>query len=393
MASDELKNTRAHKDEAYWAQVRAQFLFEPGFIYLNNASVGIPPKPVVDAVARGYERLSENLPAGKGELYGYIDEIVRPALATLVGADSEEIAFTRNASEALHLIAHGIDLKPGDEVVTTTQEHPAGITPWLLRAERSGIVVRQVFIPSPFTSESQVIDLLSREMSSRTKVVFFCHITRGGHLYPMKALCALAAERGILSAVDGAQAVGMMDVNLHDLGCDFYANSLHKWVLAPIGNGFLYVRQAVQDRFLSWYTSSGAGPTNASRYEAPGTYDLPVRAGIGAALDFLNRIGITHIEARDRMLSDYLKVELMKVPRVRLCSSLSRRISSPGSTIFEIEGMQASTLPPRFLKQENITVDDHTRDGHSGIRVSTHYYNTTEQIDRFIAVLKKGIAD
>lgn len=381
------------QDETYWAQVRAQFLFEPGFIYLNNASVGVPPKPVVEAVAQGYQHLSENPTSGKGELYRYIDKTVRPALAALVGADPEEIAFTRGACEGLYLIANGIDLQPGDEVVTTTQEHPGGLNPWLYRAEQSGIVVRRVFIPSPFTSESQVIDLLSREVSSRTRVLFFCHVTRGGYLYPMKALCSLARERGILSAVDGAQSVGTMDVDLHDLGCDLFATSLHKWALAPVGNGFLYVRREAQDRFRSLYVQSGAGPADASRYEAPGTYDLPVRTGIGAALEVINRIGITTIEARNRMLSDYLKAELQKIPAVRLLSSPSPQISSPGSTIFEIEGMKAATLPPVFQERDNIHVDNHERDGHSGIRVSTHYYNTTDQIDRFIARLKELIVE
>jgi selenocysteine lyase/cysteine desulfurase len=216
-------------------------------------------------------------------------------------------------------------------------------------------------------------------------------VTRGGHLYPVKALCALAAEHGIVSAIDGAQAVGMFDVNLHDLGCDLYANSLHKWFLGPSGTGFLYVRREFQERFHTLYYTDRETPPGAQKYETLGTYDLPTRAALGTALDFLNRIGIHNIEPRLRMLSDYLRDRLSAVPRVRLCTSRSYEVSSPGSTIFEVEGVSASAWPSLFLQESGMHVDDHTRDGHTGMRISTHYYNSLEEIDRLMDKLKELI--
>src|SRR5258706_7034612 len=171
-------------------------------------------------------------------------------------------------------------LQAGDEVLLTTQDPPAGIDPWLVRAARDGIVVRQVPIPSPFGTPGQVVDAIRDAFSSRTKVLGFCHVTRGGHLFPVKQLSALARSRGIVSAVDGAQALGMMEVDLHDLGCDLYGASPHKWLLAPSGNGMLYVRRKAQARLVSLFERPGAGGRDARRYEHVGTYALPVRVAL-----------------------------------------------------------------------------------------------------------------
>ena len=368
-------------EEGFWRGIKNQFLINPDSIYLNNASIGVPPQPVLDALAEHYRQISSNPTSAKGELHQRIQKDVLPELAELIGADTDEIAFMSNATEGLDLITKGISLQPGDEVLTTTQEHPAGIRPWRLRAEREGITLRKIPIPSPLTSKDQAIDPLKQAMNDRTKVLFFCQVTRGGLLYPVKELCGLARERGIISAVDGAQAIGHLEIDLHDLGCDLYANSLHKWVLAPMGTGMLYVRKGFQDEFFPLDREPGA-----ARYQAQGTKSIPLRASIGAALEFVSKIGMSRIEERNRVLSDHLKAELVKVPGVHLISSTSPQVSSPGMTMFEVEGRGGLEMRARF-EEHNIGVDEHVRDGHEAVRVSTHYYNTIAEIDRTILVL------
>jgi isopenicillin-N epimerase len=372
------------EDESYWSGVRAQFAFEPNLIYFNNASLGVPPRTVTQAVADGYRRLAANPAAAKLELADYLASTLRPAVARLLGADADEIALTRGASESLYLIANGFDLAPGDEVLLTSQEHPAGLTPWQIRAERTGVVVRQVPIPSPFVDAREVVELMERSFTRKTKVLLFCHVTRGGLRYPVKELCELARRRGVLSAVDGAQAVGVMPVDVHALGCDLYANSLHKWSLAPAGNGVLYVRKEIQGRFRSLFSSAGA---DATRYEPIGTSPLPLRLAAGAALKFIAQIGVPNIEARARMLSDTLASKLARVPRVKVISPSSRATRSPAITLFEIEGLNAVETQALIQKKYRITVDEHTRDGHNALRVSTHFYNTRHEIDQLIAAL------
>ncbi|MBM3265624.1 MAG: aminotransferase class V-fold PLP-dependent enzyme [candidate division Zixibacteria bacterium] len=382
-------NTRhiAPDDTSYWSQVRAHFMLEPGQVYLNNAALGLPPKPVTEAVGRGFARLAENPTGAKRAFYRYIEESVRPGLAAFLGVQPEEIALTRNATESLYDVVNGLRLASGDRVLTTTQEHPSAVRPWTVRAARTGIRVEPVFIPSPVVSETDIETRIRGAIDDRTRVLFFCHITRGGYLYPVANLSALGREYGLVTAVDGAQAVGAMSVNLADLGCDLYANSLHKWFLGPSGTGFLYVRKNVRAAFSSLFYEEDEGEPGAARYETLGTYDLPVRAALGTALDFLNRIGIANIEMRLRMLSGYLRERLRGISRVRLLSPISHTLSSPGATLFEIDGIPGSSLVGPFF-DAGLHVDDHTRDGHDGMRISTHYYNTLEEIDRCVDMLE-----
>lgn len=382
--------TISPNDDPFWAQVRSHFILEKGQIYLNNSSLGLPPRPVAEAVGRGFERLSQNPTAAKRKFAQYIEQSVRPALSQFLGARPEEIAFTRNATESLYNVVNGLRLQAGDQALMTTQEHPSAVRPWSIRATRTGISVGQVPIPSPLVSAEDIVHRMSQAIDERSKVLFFCHITRGGYLYPVKALAALARARGLVSAIDGAQAIGGLPVDLGDMGCDLYANSLHKWFLGPSGTGFLYVRGGFAKKFGSLYFDEDEGDAGATRFEESGTYDLPVRAALGTALDFLNRIGIGNIEARLRYLSDYLREQLRTIPRVQLLSSASHELSSPGATLFEIDRISGSSLVGPFF-EDGIHIDDHTRDGHDALRISTHYYVTIQEIDLFIAKLKSLI--
>ena len=295
-------------DDPAWAHVRAAFDLEAGTAYMNNAGLGMPPGSVALAVAEGYQAVSRQPRRTTGELRELVAGRVRPGLAAFLGADEHELSLTRNATEALHLSAAGFDLRPGDEVVFTTQEHPAGRRPWQLRAARDGIVTREVFVPSPLLRTDDVIEAFEAALTPRTRVVAFCHVTRGGHLYPVRGLAALARERDILTHVDGAQAVGMFPIDLHDLGCDTYSASLHKWFLGPMGTGFLYVRASARERIRSAFAYDAtpdnpafepprhqrpAGPRRAGRLPGVhgagghrprrGPHPLPLRLPEGAA--------------------------------------------------------------------------------------------------------------
>lgn len=373
-------------DDEAWQHVRAQFILEPGTAYMNNASLGMPPSAVAEAVADGYRAISEEPLHGKHELTDRIAMRVLPGLAAFLGADTDEVVLTRNASEALHMSAVGLSLEPGDEVLVTTQEHPAGRRPWDFRAARDGIGLNTVFIPSPLESEDDVIARFEAALTPRTRAISFCHVTRGGHRYPVKRLCAMARDRGIVSLVDGAQAVGMFPVDVRDLGCDTYSASLHKWLLGPIGTGVFYVRRDARERVHSAFAYDAT--VQAPSFGPPGTADLPVRAGLAAALDQVEILGIENIAARTRHLSDYLKARLGEMPDVTLLSGSTPGISAPGSTIFEMEGVDAVESVTLIEDRVAIHIDEHQRDGHNAIRISTHVYNTMSEIDRLIEGLE-----
>jgi isopenicillin-N epimerase len=232
-------------EDTYWAELRKQFLIPEDEAYLNNGTVGSSPAPVLHAIFDGYtttEKMDQQDPEDY-PIWGYAAwNEFRDPLAALVGCNRDEIALLRNATEANSYIANGIDMKPGDEVLMTDQEHPGGEQPFQLRAKRYGIVVKKVTLPKPVQNADQVLNLFNDAITPRTRVMFFSHITTvTGVVLPAKELCTLAHSKGILSAVDGAHVTGMMRLNIHDLGCDMYSSSPHKWLQAPKGSGFLYV--------------------------------------------------------------------------------------------------------------------------------------------------------
>src|SRR5437879_2289540 len=248
-------------EDACWAEMRKQFLIPEHEIYLNNGTVGSSPVPVSRAIFDGYaatEKMDQQDPEDY-PIWGYASwNEFRDPLADFVGCHHDEFALLRNATEANSYIANGLDMKPGDEVLMTDQEHPGGEHPWNLRAKRYGIVVKRVTLPRPVKDAAQVLNLFNDAITPRTRVLFFSHITTfSGVVLPAKELAALARTKGILSAVDGAHVPGMMRFNVLDLGCDMYSSSPHKWLMAPKGSGFLYVRDEVIDRLWNTIATEG----------------------------------------------------------------------------------------------------------------------------------------
>jgi selenocysteine lyase/cysteine desulfurase len=344
----------------------------------------MPPIPVVKAVGQGYERISKSPVEGKLALQKIIKEEALPNLAKLMAAKPDELSLTRNASEALHLAARGLKLNPIDEVVITSQEHPAGRQPWKYRESHHDLVLKEVFIPSPLPATEDIIQRIERSLSPKTKAIAFCHVTRGGHLYPVREICTWAKGKGLVTLVDGAQAVGMVPVDLTAMGCDAYSTCLHKWMLAPLGTGFLYIRSQSRDYFESLYDPDST--KEMPNYDPTGSVDLPLRAAIGTTLDFYLKLGADAIEGRLRFLSDYLKEQLKSVSGYRPLSG-SLELSAPGSTIFELEGIEPIAALDG-LEAKGIFIDEHVRDGHKAFRISTHYFNSASEIDRVVHVLK-----
>tara|TARA_B000000437_G_scaffold2565_1_gene2151 strand:+ start:535 stop:1806 length:1272 start_codon:yes stop_codon:yes gene_type:complete len=373
------------KDEN-WSKIQSRFILEDNAAYFNNASLGLPPIDVVSSVKRGYDELSKNPLKGKRTLQNIISSKVIPGLSGFFGTKKNELILTRNASEALFLQTHGFILNPGDNVVVSSQEHPAALQPWKHRNINENIKLNQVYIPSPLISDEDTINRLFAAVTPKTKAISFCHVTRGGHKYPVKKIAHIARKKGIATLVDGAQAVGQFPIDINDLGCDAYSASLHKWILAPSGTGFLFINKNSLKYFKSPF--GGDSLTVEGQFNPPGTKDLPVRAAIYDALRFIDSIGIKNIEKRCRYLSDYLKSSLKEIGRVKLLSGNSKQ-SAPGSTIFEMDGIDAIEAVQVFEDRIQFYIDEHQRDGHNAIRISTHFYNSRSEIDQLINHLKK----
>jgi isopenicillin-N epimerase len=372
-------------EDAYWGEMRKQFLIPEDEIYLNNGTVGSSPAPVLRAVFDGYnttEKMDQQDPEDY-PIWGYAAwNEFRDPLAAFVGCTRDEIALLRNATEANSYIANGIDMQPGDEVLMTDQEHPGGEHPWNLRAKRYGVVVKKVALPKPVKDANQVLNLFNDAITPRTRVMFFSHITTAtGVVLPAKQLGALARTKGILSAVDGAHVVGMMNLNLHDLGCDLYSSSPHKWLFAPKGSGFLYVRDEVIDRV--WNTIATEGwddpKLRAERFQRIGSSNVPSLCGLRAAIKLANDLGIDHIERRHRQLCDYALGQMIK----RGAESWT----SPDATL-RCAIATVNVPPIKRMELENWMWSQHKiriRGGEpSKLRLSTPYYLSKSDIDRFL---------
>src|SRR4030088_2372919 len=305
-------------EEAYWTELRKQFVIPADEVYLNNGTVGSSPAPVLRAIFDGYnetEKMAQSDPEDY-PIWGYAAwNDFRDPLAAFVGCKRDEIALVRNATEANSYIANGVDFKAGDEVLMTDQEHPGGEHPWNLRAKRYGIVVKRVVLPKPVPRAAAVLNLFNDSITSRTRIIFVSHITTvTGVVLPVKELCALARSKGILSAVDGAHVTGMMKLNVHEIGCDMYTSSPHKWLQAPKGSGFLYVRDEVIDRLWNTLATEGwdEAKLRAERFQRIGSSNVPALAGMRAAVQLAQQIGMERIERRHRALADYILAEMLK---------------------------------------------------------------------------------
>jgi isopenicillin-N epimerase len=373
-------------EEGYWTELRKQFVIPADEVYLNNGTVGSSPAPVLRAIFDGYnetEKMSQHDPEDY-PIWGYAAwNEFRDPLAEFVGCKRDEIALVRNATEANSYIANGLDLKAGDEVLMTDQEHPGGEHPFNLRAKRYGIVVKKVTLPRPVPNAAAVLNLITDAITPRTRVLFFSHITTvTGVVLPAKELCALARSKGILSAVDGAHVPGMMPLNLHELGCDMYSSSPHKWLQSTKGSGFLYLRDEVIDRLWNTIATEGWDDTKirAERFQRIGSSNVPALWGLRASIKFAQDIGMERIEKRHRKSADYMLAEMVK----RGAESWT----SPdpalrcGIVTVNVPGVKRTDLENWLWQTKKIRI----RGGDpSKLRLSTPYYLLRKDTDRYLA--------
>lgn len=385
----------AAEDATVFAEARKHFLIPAGIAYCNTGTLGASPREVVDALSDAIRRLETDLaawpyeqPAGE-PLTGYQPLLeVRGAVGRFVNAPAGDIALTQNATMGMNFLANGLDLAAGDEVVSTDQEHGGGISPWRLLAKRRGIVVKELPLePALAGGPDAILRLFEAAMTPRTKVVMFSHVTSGlGALLPARELCALAQSRGALAIVDGAQAVGQIRVDVGVLGCDAYVGSPHKWMMAPKGTGFLYLRRDVQDRF--WTTLASYQWDNhadgAFRFMQFGTGSVPVTEGLMAALGFIEKIGMARIERWDAGLTQRLRVGLANIPAVRIASPADPRLTA-AITTFRVDGVKAKALQDAlWAKRVRVRAQNDER----GVRLSAHLYVSPADVDVVLDVTR-----
>jgi isopenicillin-N epimerase len=382
------------KDEFYWREIQQAFTLDRTLINLNNGHHCPQPRVVQDAVRR-YMDLEYQAPVYYGNLIKGNGETVRRRLAAEFGCETEEVAITRNASESLQICQNGIDLAPGDEVVTTEQDYDRMLTTWDQRARRDKITITRVQFPVP-TTQQDLFDRLSRAITPRTKILHFCHITNlTGQLFPVRQICRMARERGIFTIVDGAHAGGQFPYKLRDLECDCYGVSLHKWLLAPMGTGLLYVARANIPKIWPLQAAPARRNDDIRKFEEIGTAPAAPRAGIAEAIAFHQAIGIERKAARLRYLTMRWANALKTHPRIKIYSNLD-----PGYTwglaLVGIEGMDSPRIASFLWDKYRIIVPAIRRQeppgqqfDYQGVRVTPNIYTPLEEIDTFVQAMQE----
>jgi len=386
----------AENDPHYWSWIRSQFSIPPQEAYFNTGTIGACPREVMDAVVDSMREMESTVahydyrPEHTEYIAGYrAQEALRKKAGNVINANGPDVALTQNATMGINFVANGLDLKPGDEVLITDQEHPGSMGPWDLRGKRQGIAVKRLAIPIPVKDPETVVKIFADAVGPRTKVIAVPHITsRLGIVMPVRELCELGRARGIFTLVDGAQAIGQLRVDVKAVGCDAYAASPHKWLLAPPGNGLLYVTPERQKEI--WATLASAqwnnyAPENGVyRLMQFGTANAALLAGLDAAIDFYLRIGPEKIERRIIGLADVLRQGLREIKGVTISSPT--HVSLAGAMVtYGVEGVTGQQLQDELWKRKNYRV---RAQGESLVRQSVHLYNSPEEIEGTLQVVR-----
>ncbi len=378
-------------DEDFWREIQQAYTVDRSIINLNNGGVSPSPRVVQEAMRR-YLEFSNHAPTySMWQVLEPQIETVRRRLASAFGCDAEEMAITRNASESLEICIFGLDLKAGDEVLTTNQDYPRMLNSWHQRERRDGIKLRTISFPVPALSSDDLYERFERAVTPRTRVILVCHITNlTGQIFPIKRICRMGRERGIEVIVDGAHAFAHFPFKHADLDCDYYGTSLHKWLCAPHGTGFLYVRKSKIKSLWPLMAAEQKQDDDIRKFEEIGTHPAANHNAIAEALTFHEGIGIERKAARLRYLKDRWARRLERSKGVKILTSFDPQ-QSCGLANFSVEGIDPVKLGAHLWKEYRIMTTPIVHEEFSGIRITPNVYTTLSEIDAFCEAVEKAI--
>ncbi len=379
----DLQSGGAPDDETFWSVVRGQFLIPEGRMYFNNGTLGPSPRVVVDAVAEHTRRVAQTHPPGVAW------DDLKTALSRLLGGDPEGFVFPRNTTEAMNFVANGVDLGPGDAVLSTDHEHIGGLEPWKLVTARRGARLDIVSLPSTATSSEELLQAVWQGVVSSTRVICVSHLTfTTGTVFPIPELADRCAENDIVLAVDGAHPPGMLDIDLAEVSGDMYASSPHKWLLAPQGTGLLYLTEPWREQL--WPTLASGGwddqTLGAHRFNHLGTFDESRLAGLLAAVEWTTAIRMPRIEARIRYLRSMLETGLRSIDGVQVVTTPEEGLKG-GMVSFLVNGLESAALQRHLSRTANVRSRVIGEYDYRWMRLSTHVYNSPEQVTRVLELV------
>jgi isopenicillin-N epimerase len=378
-------------DEDFWAAVQQSFSVTRGIVNLNNGGVSPSPRMVTEAFVRYTWQQEDATAYTMWQLLEPQSETIRTGLAEIFGCDAEEIAITRNASESLEILLMGLDLKSGDEILTSTQDYPRMLTTLKQRELREGLKLNLIKIPIAPKNTDDIAAAFERAVTPKTKLILVSHqINLTGQINPVKKVCEMARARGIETIVDGAHSFAQFDFKQADLGCDYFGTSLHKWLYAPKGTGMLYVRREKIPKVWALMASEDKNKGDIRKFEEIGTHSAAMRLAIGEAILFHHALGAKRKEARLRYLSRYWMNKLKTVPKVGFNTSFDDAQSCAIAN-FRVDGVDPVQLGGYLMAKHKIFTTPIVHEEFTGIRITPNVYTTLWELDRFADVVA-GVA-
>jgi isopenicillin-N epimerase len=374
--------------------LRKQFPLRDGLVYLNAANVCPASLPVLDRHQHFLRDFEADPSFQNRAKFGGLKEQVRAKAAKFLGVTSDEVAFTRNTSEATNSVVHGLNLQAGDEVVLVEDNHPSNLDSWKNHAKRVGFTIQIVPATQLIDSPEELAAKVEAALSSKTKVLSLTHVTSStGLVYPVERLCRTAREKGIWSHVDGAQSAGMLPIDLRKIGCDSYSTSSHKWLMGPLEAGMLFVASFRQKEIWPSIVSVGYSEDRkggARFLEAYGQRDDARLAALEGMFDFLNLVGMEAVENRIRQLTTRLMDQIAKQPKMQLRTNRKQALYA-GVVKVDLPGIASLPALDQMLYQKHGMAFSVTPQGPlRGIRVSPHIYNSLEQMDAVAEAFAKA---
>jgi isopenicillin-N epimerase len=373
------------QDESFWFQVQQAFNIDRSIVNLNNGGVHPAPRIVMDAVHRYLDFSNGAPPYNMWNILRPRKELIRKKLAEVFGCSSEEIAITRNVTESLQIALLGLELKSGDEVLTTAHDYPSMKNALYQREKREGVVVKTFNFPYPPENLGVLAELFKKNITPKTKLILVCHITNlTGQIFPIREICQMARDRGIEVVIDGAHSFGHFVYKQQDLDCDIYGANLHKWMMAPIGTGFLYVKKEKIKKIWPLFPAPDPTGDDIRKFEQIGTHPEYLELAVGEALAFHHGIGAKRKEERLRYLRNYWARKLEQLPGVRLLTSYDPQ-QSCGIGTFTVDNMDMAALQQILFEKHKIyVISVGIPENVKGIRVTPSIYTTLEELNLFV---------
>lgn len=393
LAGSDLKNrmkqlSENKEGEVFWNFVKAHFPFQEGLRYFNNASLGPSPEYVIDATEK-FRRLLDGFPSHY--MWGGWNtdlEQLRQSLASLLGVDAEELALIHNTTEGMNVFARSFDLKAGDEVIVADHEHRVGTVPWQYFQEPRGVKIVRPVLPILPRSKDEIVQKYRESITPRTRIISMVHMTNtNGMILPVKEISEMAHEKGIRVCVDGAQSVGMFPFNLHELQCDFFTASSHKWLFAPKGTGFLYARKERIGDLKPLLLNRHFEKTDIRILEAYNTRNLPEVLGLGAALEYHQLIGPEVKSRRIYQLKRYFRQQLEQDSRFLIKTPEADDLSA-GIQVVEIKNKAVSDVQESLMSKYRIDCRPMFSHDLNALRISLSVFITLEDVDYLLEALR-----